>query len=170
MAAAKRPPPNRTKPAPKDAAVRATRPTPEAPPAARVAPGARVAPATGVDWVSFVLICAIAVFSALLELMLIPLYIGSIIIPISVVGAIASNVVLPWWGHRTIGRGLGAVLPVVCWLIVILGLSVVTRPEGDIFVSAAFNQNWVYYGVILLGAVAGFTTVLRATNPAPAPR
>jgi hypothetical protein len=117
------------------------------------------------DWVSLALMCASAVLCALFELMYLPIYIGSVIVPVTILAAVASNLLLPWWGYRTVGRLTGAVLPVLAWLITVLALSLVTRPEGDLFITAAFHQDLAYYGLLLFGATAGFGIVVKLSTP-----
>jgi hypothetical protein len=122
------------------------------------------------EWVGVALLCACAVLSALLELLFVgQFYIGTMIVPVVVIVAIVGNVLLPVWGFRIVHRISGAVLPVLSWLIPILVLSMYTRPEGDLFVIAEFHQQWVFYGLLLLGAGAGFATVVVLSGGA-APR
>jgi hypothetical protein len=123
------------------------------------------APRSG--WLTVLLLCGCAVFSALLELLFIPLYVGSVLVPVTVVAALASNILLPRWGYAAVGRLSGAVLPVLCWLVPLLALTVYQRPEGDVLVLAGQGQQWAFYGVLLVGAVAGFATVIVSERPMP---
>jgi hypothetical protein len=114
-----------------------------------------------IEWISLALICGCAVLSALLELMIVPLYVGSVLLPVAVVAAVVSNLLLPLWGLRVIGTATGAILPFVCWLVVILMLSLVNRPEGDLFVTATHGQQYNFYGLLLFGSIAGFGVIVR---------
>ncbi len=125
------------------------------------------------EWVPLVLLCASAVLCGLLNVLLIPLYLGSVLVPVAVVVAVAVNVALPTWGFALISATAGAVAPFVCWLVPVLGLAMVPRPEGDVVVLGGGGQQYVFYGVLLLGCVAGFGSIVRATGstrPAPPAR
>ena len=78
---------------------------------------------------------------------------------------IASNVALPllarWIGDST----ASAALPVVAWMVVLLALASITRPEGDVLLPGGTLQ-WVTYGLLLGGALAGAATVVLSMPPA----
>lgn len=120
-------------------------------------------------WATMVVICACAVLSGLLEVLFVPLYVGSVIVPVAVVAALAGNVVLPRWGLQALHRGIGGALPALCWLVTVLGLATVPRPEGDVLVAGGNAQAYVFYGVLLAGAVAAMVTVVAGTSAPPAP-
>jgi len=118
------------------------------------------------EWASFVLVCASAVLAALLELLfLAQFYIGTVIVPVVILAAIAGNLALPRLGRALIGSTRGAVVPVVLWLIVILVPTLYNRPEGDIFVLAEHGQQYAYYGLLFAGAIAGFATIVVLGSP-----
>ncbi len=119
-------------------------------------------------WATLALLCGCAVISALLELLFVPFYVGSTIVPVVVVAALVGNVVLPRWGFAATGRAAGAVLPLVCWLVVVLGLTMYQRPEGDIFVLGGNGQQWTFYALLLVGAAAGFATIVLSAGGIPA--
>jgi hypothetical protein len=118
-------------------------------------------------WATVALLCGCAVISALLELLFVPLYVGSVLVPVVVVAALVGNVVLPRWGFAATGRAAGAVLPVLCWLVVVLGLTMYQRPEGDIFVLGGNAQQWAFYALLLVGAAAGFATIVVSAGAVP---
>jgi hypothetical protein len=123
------------------------------------------------DWLAFVLICASAALAALLEvLFLTQFYIGSVIVPLVILVAIVGNLALPRMGFAAIRSPVGAVLPVLLWLVVVLVPVLYSRPEGDLFVLGEYGQQWAYYGMLFAGAIAGFACVIRATTPGPPPR
>jgi hypothetical protein len=125
--------------------------------------GPRTGPGA-VEWVTLALICASSALSALLELLFLgQFYVGSIIVPLVIVAAIAGNLALPRWGMSVIGAGKGAVLPMLCWLIVLLVPSLYNRPEGDLFVIASYGQEYAFYGLLLGGSLAGFATIVTRT-------
>jgi hypothetical protein len=118
------------------------------------------------DWVALVLVCASAALAALLELMfLAKFYVGSVIIPVTIVAAVAGNIVLPRIGRYVFGTVRGAIAPIALWLLVILVPTLYNRPEGDLFVLGVYGQQYAYYGLLFGGAVAGFGTVIVLSNP-----
>ena len=118
-----------------------------------------------VDWLTFALICGSVVLSAVLELMLLSQwYIGTVLVPFVIVAAIVSNSALPYWGFSVIGSAKGAVIPVGLWLLVIVFPTLYVRPEGDILVLGNHGQNYGFYGLLFLGAIAGFATVVLSSG------
>jgi hypothetical protein len=118
-------------------------------------------PPGAVGLISLVLTCASAVLCGLLELMLVgQFYVGGQIIPLVIIAAVVSNIGLPVLGYRAVRAPRGAILPVVCWLITVLFLSIYERPEGDLLVISAYGQQWGFYGVLLLGGIAGFASII----------
>jgi hypothetical protein len=114
---------------------------------------------------TIVLLCASAILSALLEVaFLAQFYIGTVIVPVVILAALVGNIVLPLWGFRTVHQISGALLPVVCWLVPILVLTMYNRPEGDLFVLGEFYQDAAFYGLLLVGAAAGFGTIVVLTG------
>lgn len=106
-----------------------------------------------------------AALAALLEALLVPTYAGSVIVPLAVVLGIASNVALPLLARWIGGSTGGAALPVVAWMVVLLALASITRPEGDVLLPGGTLQ-WVTYGLLLGGALAGAATVVLSMPPA----
>ncbi len=118
------------------------------------------------EWISFVLVCASAALAGLLEvLFLAQFYIGKVIIPITIIAAVAGNVILPRMGRWLLGSVRGAIAPIALWLLVILIPALYNRPEGDLFVLGIYGQQWAYYGLLFAGAIAGFATIIVLTNP-----
>jgi hypothetical protein len=97
-----------------------------------------------------VLISAFAVGLALVEAFLVPLRVGTVPLPISVLLAVAGNVVLTKLAVRQTGSIVWGVLQPVLWLLVIVVLSL-PRAEGDLVVPGSVT------GLVFLfaGAVAG---------------
>jgi hypothetical protein len=118
---------------------------------------------TGVDWALLALVSLLAFGAGVLEVLLVPLYVGSVIVPVSVVAAVVSNIGLPWLGFVTVRVPAGALIPVVSWLVPVFGLIAVSRPEGDILVSGVGAQEWNYYVMILLGCFTGMAAFIRST-------
>jgi hypothetical protein len=107
------------------------------------------------------LLCLCAALAGLLELLLVPLYAGSSLVPIAVLLAIASNIALPRMSRALIDRTGAAVLPFLSWLIVIGVIALMPRPEGDVILPAgSVGVQLVGYGVLLGGSMAGTITVV----------
>ncbi len=127
-------------------------------PATYRAPGAA-------EWVAVALLCGSGVFSALLELLFIGrFYAGKIVVPVVVVVAVGGNLVLTRWGYRILRRVSGATLPLVFWMLPVLALTMYNRPEGDVIVTSQYGQQYVYYGLLFLGAGAGFITIVMLSG------
>lgn len=127
------------------------------------------------EWVALALVCGSGVLSGVLEVLYVgQFYVGTTVVPVVVLAAVLGNILLPRWGFRAVSRAAGAVLPVACWLVPVLVLSTYSRPEGDVLVIAEFQQQWVFYGVLLGGSIAGFVTIFvltgRRVAPPPQPR
>src|SRR5664279_1391067 len=104
------------------------------------------------EWVSVALLCGCAVLSAVLELLfLAEFYLGKVIVPVMVLAALVGNTLLSGWGFRIVGYARGAVLPLAFWVATLLGLSLFSRPEGDLFVIDAFHQTGAFYALLLMG-------------------
>jgi hypothetical protein len=121
------------------------------------------------------LLCLCAALAGLLELLLVPLYAGSALVPVAVLLAIASNIALPRMSRALIDRTGAAVLPFLSWLVVIGVIALVPRPEGDVILPAgSVGVQLVGYGVLLGGSMAGTITVVlsgatRSMGRPPAP-
>jgi hypothetical protein len=107
------------------------------------------------DWVMLVVLCAAAVLSGVLEVLFIPLYVGSVLLPVVVPLAIGGNLLLPRLGRTLVPTGAGAFAPFLAWLVPVLILALFPRPEGDVLVPGGGGQQWAFYGVLLGGCVAG---------------
>jgi hypothetical protein len=144
-------------------------PTGSRPQAAETTAGGGKADVWG--WVAVTLCTAAALLAGLVESVLIPLYIGSVPIPLAPVLAVALNVVLVWTGRVAVGRALGGLLPLLGWLVPVLVLSGVQRPERDVIYIG--GDGWlpvIGYAVVLGGGLAGAVTlVLTASVPPPRP-
>lgn len=123
-------------------------------------------PVTAWDRLGVVLVTLCGALAALFAVLLVPLYVGSSVLPIAVALALVSNVVLPRMAHTLVPRTLSALAPFAAWLVVVLGFGAVARPEGDVILPGAPRSvEWVTYGVLLGGALAGTATVVWLTPP-----
>jgi hypothetical protein len=121
------------------------------------------------EWLGVVVTCATAILAALVELFAVPLYSGATLIPLAVVAAVASNVLLPRLARALVPTTVAAVLPFAAWLIVVVVVGLMTRPEGDVVLPGGGSVQWVGLGVIFAGIVTGIATIV-ITLPPPTPR
>lgn len=121
------------------------------------------------DWFGVALVCGVAALAALFELFLVPFYIGSVLVPIAVLFAVVSNAVLPRLSRALVPTTAAAVLPFAVWLIVVIAIGFFARPEGDVVLPGGGGAEWVGFGMLVGGAVAGTITLVWLTPP-PAPR
>ena len=140
-----------------------------APAGTTTGPGTDSAPSAA-DYLVLALICASAVLSGLLELLLVPHYVDGHIFPISVPLAMITTYALPKLGFWLIGQVRGAVLPLLFWIVPVLALGFLGRPEGDLIIEGGNNEQWVALAMIVAGAVVGFTVITVGTLPPPGPR
>ncbi len=136
-----------------------TRPTTPAAPSASAQPG-------WIDWAGVGLIAACGALAAVLESLLVPVYAGSVIAPVAVVLALASNAALPRLADTLVPRTLARLAPFVTWLVVMIGFGVLARPEGDVILPGSPSAvEWVTYAVLLGGALVGTVTMVWLSPP-----
>jgi hypothetical protein len=111
-----------------------------------------------------VLFTLVAILAAAATVLLIPLRIGTVLIPVSIAFAVGANVVLPLLVRQLVQRSLAAALPVAAWFLT-LAVMTVSRPEGDVLIpggKAYASLTYVFYAVAIAGIAAGVTTVVRS--------
>jgi len=118
------------------------------------------------DYLVLLVVCATAFLAGLVEVLLVPLYSGTVIIPVTVVLGMVTTYALPRLGFWLTGTVGGGLLPLVAWFVATLGLSFVGRPEADVVVEGGNAQQWVLFALIVVGAVVGFATIVRVTGAA----
>lgn len=97
----------------------------------------------------------LAAWLAAVEVFWLPLRVGSVPVPVSLLAAVVGNLLLPAWVHRRSGSRLVGLLPVLVWAAVAVGAAV-RRPEGDLLISGATTASSVVgLGFLLLGVLAG---------------
>lgn len=116
-------------------------------------------------WAGVVLACLAAMLAAVLEMFFVPLYAGTVIVPVAVVGAVIGNIVLPRLCHALVPRTLAAALPLLAWLAVVVIVGLLPRPEGDVVLPGGSGLQWASYGVVLGGALAGTVTLVWLSGP-----
>jgi len=127
---------------------------------------ARIAARTG--WALLAVVAA--AWLALVEVFWLPLRVGPVPVPVSVLAAVAGNLLLVPLAHRLSGSRAVAVLPGVVWLVVALAATV-RRAEGDLVLVGGGVTGGVGLAFLVCGVVAAaFATgrVLAApVRPAP---
>lgn len=144
------------------------RPEGAVPPGSTVRPAGSSRPAlTGA--LGLVLVLLVAVLAAALEILLIPLRVGTVLLPATVVFAIAGNVALPRLARSLLPSAAAAAMPFVAWLVAVVWLALSPRPEGDVLVRAGGGEQWVFYSMLLGGVTAAVATLMFAV-PRPRPQ
>lgn len=125
-------------------------------------------PPNWLDRLGVAVICGCAILAAVLEALFAPYYIGTVIAPFAILGALVSNAVLPRMARTLVPSTLAAIAPFAAWLIVVVGFGVLTRPEGDVILPGAPTAvEYVVYGVLLGGAGAGTISIVSSSPPPP---
>ena len=110
----------------------------------------------------------LGVLTAIFEVMFVPIRIGTVLVPVAVVLAIGTNILLPYLSHQLANSVPAALPPVIAWIVSVAALSS-TRPEGDVLLPGGGGVQFVSYGVLLGGLLAGLLTVAliagSASNP-----
>ncbi len=98
--------------------------------------------------------------SAVLEIFLVPVYVGSVIFPITLVITLVVNIWLPRAVRSLTGSTPLSVLPGLAWLIVIYFLGFRARPKGDVLLPGYGQAQYVAMALLMVGLVAGAIGVL----------
>lgn len=118
-----------------------------------------------VGWAGVALVAACAMLAALLEALLVPLYAGSVVVPVAVVLAVAGNLAFPRMARNLVPRTGASIVPLLAWLAVML-LFLYGRPEGDVvFPGQPAGAEWTFYGTLFGGALAGMVAVATSVPP-----
>ncbi|CAN5371391.1 hypothetical protein BH20ACT5_BH20ACT5_06800 [soil metagenome] len=104
------------------------------------------------------LVLVAALELAVLQVFLLPLRIGSVPVPLSIALAVAGNIGLTQLAYRVTRSRLLAALPMLAWLVVVIGFAV-PRPEGDVIVSGS-PSNIAYLGLGVCAAAYALGRVL----------
>ena len=99
---------------------------------------------------------------------LVPLRVGTVMVPVSPVLAVVGNIAVGILGARAAGSRVGAVVPGAGWLIAVLTLGS-SRPEGDVILPGGGAEGAVALAFILLGAVAAAVGVGLGAPPGATP-
>lgn len=115
-------------------------------------------------------VLVLAVWMALVEVFWLPLRIGGVLVPVSVVAAVVANLLLPRFALRLSGSRLVAALTGVTWLVVVVA-GMIRRPEGDLLITGGGTTGVVNLVFLLCGVLAAAFAVGRAlAGPRPTVR
>jgi hypothetical protein len=129
-------------------------------------PAAPEGPVTAWDRIGVALLALSGALAALFEVLLVPLYAGSVVVPVSVLLTLLSNSVLPWLARSLVPSTPAALAPFLAWLVVAVGFGVFGRPEGDVILPGAPSAIvYVTYAVLLGGTLIGTVTVVWLSPP-----
>jgi hypothetical protein len=103
----------------------------------------------------------VAVWMALVEIFWLPLRVGGVLLPVSVVAAVVANLLLPRLALRLSGSRLVAALTGVAWLVIVVA-AMIRRPEGDLIITGGGATGVVNLAFLLLGVLAAAFAVGRA--------
>ena len=107
-----------------------------------------------------VLAVVVACWLTLVEIFWLPLRIGAVLVPVSVVAAVAGNLMLVAGAHRVSRSRVVAVLPAVVWIVLVL-LASQQRPEGDLLIIGGGAAGYVNLAFLGCGVVAAAFAVSR---------
>jgi hypothetical protein len=108
-----------------------------------------------------VAVLVVAVWLALVEVFWLPLRVGGVLVPLSILAAVTANLLLPAFALRFSGSRLVAALTGVAWLVVVV-TAMIRRPEGDLVITGGGGAGVVNLAFLLLGVLAAAFAVGRA--------
>ena len=115
-----------------------------------------------------VLFVLLGAMSAVLEILLVPVYVGGVIFPITLLLAIGGNIFLGR-GLRSLTGSTGlASLPLLVWVLVIFFMGFVADSMGDVLLPGYGQGQYVALALPLLGILAGVMSIFLEPRAAPA--
>jgi hypothetical protein len=111
----------------------------------------------------------VALWLAVVEVFWLPLRIGGLLVPLSVVAAVTANLVLPEAARRLSGSRLIGILPAVVWLAVAIA-AMSRRAEGDLVITGGGATGTINLAFLLLGVLAASLAVGRVLGGGPVVR
>jgi hypothetical protein len=113
------------------------------------------------QWSGGVLALVVAVWLATVEVFWLPLRVGGVLFPLSVVAAVVGNFLLPRLALRLSASRLVAAMTGVAWLVVVVA-AMIRRPEGDLLITGEGATGVVNLAFLMLGVLAAAFAVGRA--------
>ena len=90
---------------------------------------------------------------AVVEVFWLPLRVGGVLLPLSVLAAVAGNLLIGGTARRLSGSGIPAVLAAVAWLVVVVA-AMIPRSEGDLLIVGGGDTGIVSIVFLLAGVVS----------------
>jgi hypothetical protein len=103
----------------------------------------------------------VAGWLALVEVFWLPLRIGGVLVPLSILAAVVGNLMLIAAAHRLSGSRVVAVLPGLVWLAVAVA-AMNRRPEGDLVLTGGGATGTINLVFLLFGVTAAAFGIGRA--------
>jgi hypothetical protein len=97
---------------------------------------------------------------AVVEVFWLPLRVGGVLVPVSILAAVVGNLLVVGTVHRWSDSRVVAVLPALAWLVVALAATR-RRPEGDLLIVGTGALGYVGLAFLLVGVVAAAFAVGR---------
>jgi hypothetical protein len=126
-------------------------------------PAAEGAESQGLVVAGVVIFCLVGALSAVVEVLLVPFYVGSDVFPIAVLLAVVGNFALPTLVSALVDSAAATVLPVLAWLITAVALGFVNTGDGDVLVPGYGQGQYVALGVFFGGVLAGVVATVRVS-------
>jgi len=115
-----------------------------------------------------VIISVCALIGGIFETLLVPIYIGSAVAPITVAIAVIGNLVLPRLMANLRPPAWTIALPALWWLLGVVSFAVFfSRPEGDIVIPGAGTDLYVWLALLVVGGGAAAVGISRNLPPPP---
>jgi hypothetical protein len=97
--------------------------------------------------------------SAVFELLLVPLYLGSVIFPVTLLLVVIGNVMLPRLVRGLVNAAAASLLPIVGWLAVVAVMGFLPSGMGDVLLPGYGSGQYVGEALVLLGLFSGVISV-----------
>ena len=124
-------------------------------------------PRAGERAVAGLAVVAAAAWLALVEVFWLPLRVGDVLVPLSIVAAVAGNLLLPRLALRVSGSRVVAALTGIVWLVVVVAAMIRTT-EGDLVITGGGTTGVVNLAFLLFGVLSAAFAVGRAlAGPRP---
>jgi hypothetical protein len=118
----------------------------------------------GIAIAGVVVWCLVAGLSGVFEVLLIPVYIGRFIFPITVLIALVGNVVLPRLAHQVVDSGWAVLMPMVVWVLTVIWLAFFNTSHGSVLVPGAGDDEYVGLALFFGGTLAAAIGVIHENS------
>jgi hypothetical protein len=115
------------------------------------------------------LAAVVSLWLALTEVFWLPLRVGPVLVPVSILVAVVGNLLLPAAALRRSRSRFVAVVPGAVWLVVVIA-AMVRRPEGDLVLIGRGAAGTVNLAFLLLGVLAAAVAIGRILGSGPVVR